>query len=205
MIVLTALNRSVIKKCFATTILFLLSLSPKHSVAATGAVLYGPKTLQVPMNGKAALTANFQAANSSDGFIVIKNGDGRDLSIKDCPGHGREKLACELGNLEFRLLALFQRPRNVEIQLNGAVVGTSEMLPQNLGSLSIPVKLSAQNTLQVSLKGFLGSNLTVTVLGQPAHVNLPPVASFTFSPDHEIAPATLTFSALSSHDPDGVI
>jgi RHS repeat-associated protein len=201
----TALSHSVIKTIFAITTLCLLTCVSFQSSAATGAVLYGPKTVQVPWSGKAASTASFQAASGSSGFIVIKNGDGRDLSVKECPGRGREKLACELGNVELRLLAYLQRPKSIEIQLNGVVIVTSEMLPQTLGALTVPVKLSAQNTIQLSAKGFPESNFTLTVLGQPIHVNLPPVASFTFSPDHEIAPATVTFTGLSSHDPDGTI
>ncbi len=114
-----------------------------------------------------------------------------------------QRLLCELGNLERKIVAELQRPERPEIYWNGVQIVSKSNLPQTTGKLQIAVKVQLQNSLRVNLKGLPTSYLSVEIKSESQTPNQIPVARISATPTGGIAPELISFSGITSSDPDG--
>ncbi len=111
---------------------------PRWAAADTVAV-FGPRRFDAG-NGRAALHVERFAAAPGAAFVLrVVDGDGR--------GNGRVSA--------------------LSLRVNGAEVATAAALAGSGGTLDVPVLLLAQNTIEASVEGPLGSGVSVVVLQVP--------------------------------------
>lgn len=76
-----------------------------------------------------------------------------------------QRLLCLASNLAKVVRVELERPRQIEIALNGQVLVTQKNLPQLTNTLLVPITLQSSNSLKITLKGSPLSFITVSVRG----------------------------------------
>lgn len=76
-----------------------------------------------------------------------------------------QRLLCLASNLAKVVRVELERPRQIEIALNGQVLVTQNNLPQLTNTLLVPITLQSSNSLKITLKGSPLSFITVSVRG----------------------------------------
>lgn len=176
-----------------------------HVSYAAPVQVFGPKQYAAKTNTATYNSTFNHTQNNSQGVITVTNGDGTDLSPKTCSGNIIQRLLCAAENLIRTAAVALLRPTSIEISVNGIVkVATSQLQPSK-GSYQTSLIVNRNNTLIVKVKGSPLANITVGIKAESANVNLPPVANFSFTPTSGIAPELVSFSGLTSSDPDGSI
>ncbi len=188
--------------CLAKRGLWLLVLHLLPQVAfAAPTVVFGPAKYQAKLVG-ASYQQNFSVSQISNPYtLTITNGSGANYSFEDCPKPILKRLLCELKNLEIAVRMALERTAKLEIRLNGTtIVSDANFITQAV--VSKPVSLLSQNTLKVTAYGLPTASVSVKITGL-ALPPPPPVAVITASTLTGVAPETISFSGLSSFDPNG--
>lgn len=130
-------------------------------------LLHGPKTYFSPLLGKKTATENLSVSPAPQAaHLFIVNGTGDDLRPTNCsPLPLVQRLLCLASNLAKAVRVELERPKQIEIALNGQVLVTQNNLPPLTNTLLIPVTLQSSNTLKITLKGSPLSFVTVSVRG----------------------------------------
>ncbi len=129
--------------------------------------LLGPNTFRSPLVGTRTATESlsvFPAPQEAQLYIV--NGSGEDLSPENCSGLPvLQKIACTISNAAKTVRLNSERPKQIEIAINGQVIVTQNTLTKTTNSLLLPITLQSENQLRIKLKGSIFSYITVSVRG----------------------------------------
>ncbi|MEZ0391293.1 MAG: PKD domain-containing protein [Pseudobdellovibrionaceae bacterium] len=183
-------------------LMFSLLLSSPLLAAPT--TVFGPKTYKAAPT-IATYTESFSnTKDNADGVLTIINGNGQDLTPVECPKKPlTAKALCEAENLAKQIRKNWERPDQFEITLNGKVIATHLQLPAVKGKYQTAIKVKLFNALKVRVKGPTTAYLSVEIKADTAAVNQNPIARFSATPTQGIAPELISFSGLTSSDPDG--
>jgi RHS repeat-associated protein len=165
--------------------------------------IFGPQKFSASPASKETSLSIPGSANDLNGVLTVINGDGRDLEPLTCSGGLPKRLECLLENVERLLVSELQRPEKPEIYWNGQLIVSRSNLPQTKGKLQLAIKVQKQNTLKLQIKGLPTSYLSVDIKSESSTVNQLPMARMTMTPTTGIAPELISFSGLTSSDPDG--
>jgi RHS repeat-associated protein len=109
--------------------------------------------------------------------------------------------SCTLRITNGGLLGQYPRVSSAEIELNGVILAGPSMFSQEVGVISGPITLEADNTLRVELRSQQSSGLTIDIdCGET--VNHPPTANAGDDQSAAIG-ATVALDGSASSDPDG--
>ncbi|MEZ0392870.1 MAG: PKD domain-containing protein, partial [Pseudobdellovibrionaceae bacterium] len=184
--------------------LLLFTLLLHQSLFAAPATVFGPKTFQAAPSTASYNESFSNSKENADGVLTITNGNGQDLSELECPKKPvATMILCKAENVERHLRTIFERPSQFEISLNGRVIATQAQLPDVKGKYQTAIKVTLANTLKVRVKGLWTSYLSVEIKADSTTVNQNPIARFSATPAQGIAPELISFSGLTSSDPDG--
>jgi RHS repeat-associated protein len=144
-------------------------------------------------------------AAEADFEILVQNGDGLDYFPQPCnTGSFAQKMQCKAHNNLTAAFVRINRPSDMVIKLNGTVIIDRTTFPKEKGQFVYHARLAGQQILTVFQAGLPTSSLTLKVTKQGSG-NVAPIAGFTFSSNNFTEPSLVSFSALNSVDPDGVI
>lgn len=198
------MKRLILSSGLVSCLVFLMT----SNALALDQVVFPEKTMTAMPKG-AKYSATFQVTHASptvNGKIIVQNGLGEDLTVRNCDGlRAIPKALCVLENVKTNLKLTLFYPKSFEVVLNNQTVAAHGQFPRTKGLIEIPVTLQAQNALNVTVKGIPTNFIQLKVTAETQAPNLPPLADFTFSPTSGYAPLLVSFSALTSSDPDGTI
>ena len=113
--------------------------------------LLGPNTFRSPLVGTRTATESlsvFPAPQEAQLYIV--NGSGEDLSPENCSGLPvLQKIACTISNAAKTVRLNSERPKQIEIAINGQVIVTQNTLTKTTNSLLLPITLQSENQLRI--------------------------------------------------------
>ncbi len=170
---------------------------------AAPVTIFGPQKFSAAVISKDSTVSIPGPANNLNGVITITNGDGRDLEPLICSGDFLKRLECLLQNVERLLTSKLQRPEKPEIYWNGQLIVSKSNLPQTKGKLQLAIKVQLANSLKLRIVGLPTSYLGIEIKSESSIPNQLPVARFNTTPATGIAPELISFSGLTSSDPDG--
>lgn len=190
-----------------TKILALLFILLTTSTTLSAPIqVFGPQRYSASIAGRTYNSSFTHTQNSAQGVIIIVNGDGTDLSPLNCSGLSLVRsLLCRAQNLVRQINVTLTRPSSIEVSINGAIKVTSLQLQPAIGKYQTAIQVNAVNTLVVKARGLQTANITVDIKAESQAVNQSPIANFNFTPTTGIAPELVSFSGLTSVDPDGSI
>lgn len=197
--------RSIVRMLVMSSIVSLIStINMEQAFGQTGALLQGPKKFSSGVSLSKSFTESFSGTAGLPAEISIKNGSGANIAYKTCSGNIIAKLLCGVENLLTAGAVLVDRPTSLEIQFNGSNLFVATSYDPLKGSYVFPVVLKAQSSLVIKVKGLPTSSVTIQTKST-AIPNQAPIANFNFTPTSGVEPLFVSFSALSSIDPDGSI
>lgn len=129
--------------------------------------LLGPNTYRSPLVGTKTVTETLSVSPApQEAQLYIINGSGEDLSPSNCSGLPLiQRIACTISNAAKTVRLNLERPRQIEISLNGEVIVTQSTLTKTTNSLLLPITLQSSNQLQIKLKGSIFSYIQVSIRG----------------------------------------
>ncbi|MBN8540430.1 MAG: PKD domain-containing protein [Deltaproteobacteria bacterium] len=130
-------------------------------------LLLGPNTYRSPLVGTKTTTESLSASPApQEAQLYVVNGSGEDLSLSNCSGLPLlRKIACVISNGAKIVRLNLERPKQIEISLNGQVIVTQNSLTSTTNSLLLPITLSSENQLRIKLKGSVFSFVQVSIRG----------------------------------------
>jgi RHS repeat-associated protein len=185
----------------ATTIFF---VAPAKSKADT--VVMNTTVTTMPFSTE----DNFQINSSIDSEpadfeFLIQNGDGLDYFPQPCnTGSTAQRMQCKAHNLLTSARVRIDRPTDMVIKLNGAVIVNRASFPKEKGQFVYHANLSGRQNLSVYQAGLPTSSVTIKVTKYGIG-NVMPIAGFSFNSLNFTEPSLVSFSGMTSVDPDGVI
>ncbi|GEM_PF-2309277 len=184
-----------------SVLLLILGSTLLYSATINYTTFFGPSLFSPGLLGSKIYKVNFNGpvggASQINALLNIKDGDGHDIVLDNC---GRLQLACLIKNLLKEAEVLLLRPTLVTISINNVVVFSKADYNSKKGVFEKPFVALKNNVMEIKVQGSALSKVTVSA--KASSVNLPPVADFTYSATDYIAPATVNFSGLLSHDQD---
>jgi PKD repeat protein len=184
---------------------FLIALIcvPAFSAPVT---VFGPKTYRATPSGQTTTDSFTHSQDGANGVLTLVNGDGQDLKLVTCPKTPISALiTCELTNASRRLEVAVDRASQVEITLNNVVILPAALWDPTVGKVQLAVKVNKTDQLKVKIKGLSTASITIDIKAESVAVNQLPMARFSMTPTTGIAPEMISFSGITSSDPDGSI
>lgn len=136
--------------------------------------------------------------------ILIENGDGLNYFPLTCSGSFVQKVLCKARNLSRAAYVFIDRPTQLEVKLNSQVIANRQNFPKEQGQFFLNLNLSEVKNLVVTTRGLPTSSVSIRVK-ELSVANQNPIAEFIFNSQSYTEPSLVSFSALTSSDPDGSI
>lgn len=183
---------------------FLAALS--QPLFAAPETIYGPQRFSAAPNTVIYPRTFTNSKDNADGVLTIISGNGDDLTPVSCPKKPiLTMILCKIGNIGRQLRGTLERPSQVDILLNNKIVANYSKASLLKGKFQTGIKVKLTNALQARVRGLWTSYISVEIKADTVNPNQPPIASFIATPTTGIAPELITFSGLTSSDPDGSI
>ncbi len=108
-------------------------------------LLFGPKFYRSPLTGKRTTTEQLSIAPAPQAAqLFIVNGTGDDLRPTNCsPLPLVQRLLCLASNVSKAVRVALERPKQIEIALNGQLLVTEQTLPPLTNTLLVPITLQS--------------------------------------------------------------
>ena len=136
--------------------------------------------------------------------LLIENGDGLNYFPLTCSGSFVQKILCKAQNLIRAAYVHLDRPTQLEVKLNSQVIVNRQNFPKEQGQYFLNLNLSEPKNLTVTTRGLPTSDITIRIK-ELSVANQNPISQFIFNSQSYMEPSLVSFSALTSSDPDGSI